>query len=59
MVQPRVGNGSVQIALRLPVELRNRVRTAADNNGRSMNSEIVYQLLRLLGAEDEKSGTTA
>lgn len=41
MVQPRAGQGSVQIALRLSPELRDRIRDMAEANGRSMNSEIV------------------
>lgn len=44
MVQPRSGQGSVQIALRLPPSLRDRIRDAAEKNGRSMNSEIVSTL---------------
>ncbi|WJR66944.1 Arc family DNA-binding protein [Neorhizobium sp. CSC1952] len=44
MVQPRAGQGSVQIALRLPEELRDRIRRHAEENGRSMNSQIVHML---------------
>ena len=44
MVQPRAGQGAVQIALRLSPELRDAIRAVADKNGRSMNSEIVRRL---------------
>lgn len=44
MVQPRAGQGAVQIALRLPADLRDRVRAAAEEAGRSVNSEIVRVL---------------
>lgn len=44
MVQPRAGEGSVQIALRLPLELRDKVRKAAEERGRSMNSELVARV---------------
>ena len=44
MVQSRSGGDVVQIALRLPGHLRDRIRAASDRNGRSMNSEIVATL---------------
>lgn len=44
MVQPRAGQGAVQIALRLPADLRDRVRAAAEAAGRSINSEIIATL---------------
>lgn len=44
MVQPRAGQGAVQLALRLPPEVRDRVKKAADKNGRSINSEILATL---------------
>lgn len=44
MVMPRTGNGVVQIALRLPEPLRDQIRNAAVENGRSINSEIVARL---------------
>jgi predicted HicB family RNase H-like nuclease len=37
----RPGRGSDQFALRLPDGLRDRIKEAADQNRRSMNSEIV------------------
>lgn len=46
MVQPRAGQGAVQIALRLPVGLRDRIKRGAEQHGRSMNSEIVDALER-------------
>lgn len=44
MVQPRAGSGTVQIALRLTSDLRDRVKAAADQAGRSVNSELVATL---------------
>lgn len=52
MVQPRVGQGSVQFALRLPVALRDRIKAYADENGRSMNSEIIEMLEQALSRAD-------
>lgn len=37
----RAGRGSDQFALRMPDGLRDRVKELADENGRSMNSELV------------------
>lgn len=34
----------VKSALRIPVELRNELLTAAERNGRSMNAEIIFRL---------------
>ncbi|MFC4624231.1 Arc family DNA-binding protein [Daeguia caeni] len=44
MVQPRAGQGTVQIALRLPPDLRDRIKEAAEKHGRSINSEIINTL---------------
>ncbi len=44
MVQPRAGSGTVQIALRLAPDLRDRIKAAADRNGRSVNSELIATL---------------
>lgn len=45
MVQPRAGTGGVvQIALRLPVEMRDKIKEAAFISGRSINSEILARL---------------
>lgn len=44
MVQPRAGQGAVQIALRLQPDLRDRIKLAAEQNGRSINSEIIAAL---------------
>ncbi|WP_083553952.1 Arc family DNA-binding protein [Paracoccus sp. SM22M-07] len=42
--------------LRMPQGMRNRVKTMAADNGRSMNSEIIYHLKKALteaeGLED-------
>jgi hypothetical protein len=44
MSDARPGRGSDQFALRLPDGMRDRIRRAADQNGRSMNAEIVATL---------------
>ncbi len=38
------GRGADQVSLRLPPGLRDRVKAAADQNGRSMNAEIIELL---------------
>ncbi len=40
----------VPISLRIPVDLRDRIRKSAEQNRRSMNGEIVYQLEQSLVA---------
>lgn len=40
----KAGRGSDQFPLRLPEGLRDRIKAAADRNGRSMNAEIVATL---------------
>jgi hypothetical protein len=44
MVMPRTGNGVVQIALRLPEQLRDQIKHVATQNGRSINSEIIARI---------------
>ncbi len=45
MVQARAGSGdTVGIMVRLPEGLRDRIKAAAEEDGRSMNSEIVATL---------------
>lgn len=45
MVQARVGaDGTVGMMVRMPEALRDRIKAAADANGRSQNSEIVAAL---------------
>lgn len=45
MVQGRSGSGSVvPLMVRVPEELRDRIKAAAEANGRSQNSEIVATL---------------
>lgn len=45
MVQSRAGSGNtVGVMVRMPEELRDRVRATAEMEGRSMNSEIVAAL---------------
>lgn len=38
------GRGADQVSLRLPPGLRERIKEAADRNGRSMNAEIIALL---------------
>lgn len=40
----KAGRGSDQVMVRLPPGMRNRIKAAADVNGRSMNAEIVATL---------------
>lgn len=45
MVQSRAGEGgTVGLMVRVPESLRDRIKEAAEINGRSMNSEIVLAL---------------
>lgn len=39
-----VGRGAAQYTVRFPEGLRDRIRAAADDNGRSMNAEIIDAL---------------
>lgn len=46
MVQGRAGSGNVvPLMVRVPEDLRDRIKAAADANGRSQNSEIVATLV--------------
>lgn len=42
-----------QIKLRLPDELKNKISSAAEKNGRSMNAEILSRLELSIDFEDE------
>lgn len=44
MAEKKPGRGSDQFPLRLPDGMRDRVREAAEANGRSMNAEIIARL---------------
>lgn len=44
MTELRPGNGADAFNVRLPPGMRERIRAAADRNGRSMNAEIVATL---------------
>lgn len=44
MAQNKPPRGSDQFALRLPEGMRERIRQAADKNGRSMNAELLATL---------------
>lgn len=50
-----------QFPLRLPDGMRGRIKEAAEQNLRSMNAEIIYQLSRVYGAagETKKADVTA
>lgn len=43
-----------QVSLRLPVDIRDRIRERAAASRRSINAEIVHCLECVLGAQDEK-----
>ncbi|MEJ1173192.1 Arc family DNA-binding protein [Agrobacterium sp. CMT1] len=42
----KTGRESDKFPLRLPDGMRDRIRSEADRNNRSMNAEIVFQLSR-------------
>jgi len=48
--------GDKQIALRLPMDLRDRVKAGARQSGRSMNSEILFHLERVFAAPAAATG---
>jgi hypothetical protein len=48
----KTGRSSDQFMLRLPDELRSKIKDVADRNGRSMNAEIVLRLERSIIFED-------
>lgn len=58
---PFANRNSFHFTLRVPDELRAKVRAATQKSGRSMNSEIIFLLSKALeqGMENEKSGTSA
>lgn len=47
------GRGADQVSLRLPDGMRDRIKRAADRNGRSANAEIVERLRASLEEPDE------
>lgn len=47
----------VQFKLRLPPDVRERIRELAFENRRSMTAEIVYQLEQVCAAEQTKTAT--
>lgn len=57
----KTGRGSDQFALRLPDGLREKIKTASDDNLRSMNAEIVFHLQRAFQqvTETEKGSVSA
>jgi hypothetical protein len=46
------GRGADQFMVRMPEGLRDRLRQAAADNGRSMNAEIVLRLTESLDGDD-------
>lgn len=44
MTELRPGNGADQFNVRFPPGMRDRIKLAADRNGRSMNAEIIATL---------------
>lgn len=44
----------LHLTVRMPIELRDRLRDSASDNRRSLNSEIVHVLDRALAAEKAK-----
>lgn len=56
IMQTRAGGGVVQFALRIPIEMRDKVKEIARSRGRSVNSEIVCALTEYVATENEKTG---
>lgn len=52
MNNPKTPRGSDQFPLRLPDGMRDRIKSAADENGRSMNAEIVAALEKAFPTAD-------
>lgn len=52
-----VGRDAAQISLRLPAGLRERLKTAAQANARSLNSEIVVILENALAQREAETKT--
>lgn len=50
-IQPRSGEGVIVTTIRLPVDLRNEVKTQAIRMGRSFNTHIVMILKEAAGVE--------
>lgn len=53
MAKPVSSRGSDQFVVRFPDGLRDRIKSAADENGRSMNSEIIERLESSFRESDE------
>ncbi|WP_455874735.1 Arc family DNA-binding protein [Rhizobium yanglingense] len=51
------GRGSDQFPLRLPPGMRDQIKRAAEESGRSMNSEILDALREVFPGGAESSGT--
>ncbi len=52
MSDGKPGRGSDQFPLRLPHGMRDRLKTLADSNGRSMNAEIIARLEQSIEREE-------
>ena len=48
-----------KLMVRLPEGLRQKIKIAAAENGRTMNAEVVYHLKRAYSTENEKADATA
>lgn len=59
MVARIPSRGSDQFNLRFPDGMRERIRAAAEENGRSMNAEIIYRLQTTLEMDDYVPGPNA
>lgn len=49
---PETGRGSDKFMLRLPDGMRERIKRAAEHNGRSMNAELVHRIELSFGLGD-------
>lgn len=52
----KTGRGSSQFVLRMPDGLRDRIKTNAEQNRRSMNSEIILHLEHALANTQQPQG---
>lgn len=50
------GRACDQFSLRFPEGMRERIKTAAKKNGRSMNSEIIHQLACAYSVAKQETG---
>lgn len=55
----KIGRDADKFLVRLPEGLRDQIKTTADENFRSMNSEIVFRLAQSYHAETKKADALA